>query len=411
MLLNKRDARDMCKGLRDKQIGVAEHSRTGAEQTERTKDRASRAHRNGMHRCEAGVARRPCEPRPSTGFGPHVGDGNRLASGIAVHAGAFVGLKLEQFDVPGLFGGSGQKAKLTEWVREEEPSSFDVEKVCAPFRELGEQVNNVKVIEQAVDQSDHGGKDAGFTGRISHIALLGDLIRFELESAVKNVPGDIGGTAAGGIGVRAKSYQGLGRVDLELGNEHASGLTDLSAQQRVEFGPGIAGRVGDGGLEVAVEEVQKRNAGNFGGGGGAGQILAGEIARLATKKVKSSNVFAGNDHRHGVHSADLMGEHGGTESGPPDVIRVGEVNHQNRRPLSDRIEARAFSQSELELVEHAAGYVARAEGSGRRPVKDEGDGGGIDVEEDDTGRAKAVGGFASPAAIDGGEQLLVDCHH
>jgi hypothetical protein len=227
---------------------------------------------------------------------------------------------------------------------------------------------------------------------------------------VKNVAGDIGGSAAAGVSVRAESYEGLGRVDVELGNEHASGLTDLSARERVEFGPGIAGRVSDSGLEVAVEEIQKRNAGNFGSGDSACQLLAVEMARLVTEKVKRPNVFAGDDHRHGVHTADLVAEHRGTESGPPTVVRVREVDDQNRRPLSNRIETRTFSQSELELVEHAGGAVARAEGSGRRPVEDKGHGGGIDVEQDDAGRAKAVGGFSPTAAIESGEQLFVDCH-
>jgi hypothetical protein len=403
MLLNQRDARDMCKGLRDKQIRATEHATAGAEQAERTKDRTSRPHRDGMHRCKSGVAGHLCELRPSANFGLHIGDRNKLASGIAFHARPFVGLELEQFEVPGLFGRSSEKPQLMEWVREEKTRSLHVKKVCTSLRELSEQVNDVKVIEQAVNQRDDGGKYAGFTGRVGHIALLGVLIRFELKSAVKNVAGDIGGAAASGVGVRAKSHQGLGRVDVELGNEHASGLTDLSAGKRIEVFPGVARRVGDGGLEVAVEEVQKGDAGDFGRGGGAGQMLAVETARLVTKKVKRANVFARDDDRDGIHAADVVCEHRGTEGGPPTLVGVGEVDHQNRRPSCDRIEARAFSESELELVEHAGGNVARAEGAGRGAVEDEGDSGSVEVEEDDTGRAKAIGGLGPAAAIDGGQ--------
>jgi hypothetical protein len=333
-----------------------------------------------------------------------------MAGDIALHTRAFVGLELEQFDVASLFGRGGQQPKLAQWIREKEAGSFDVEKVGALFGELGKQVNNVEVIEQAVDQSDHRGKHAGFTGGIGHAGLLGLSIRFELESAVENVAGDIGGTAAGGVGVRAKSHQGLGGVNLQLGNEHAGGLTDLSARERVEFGPRITGRVGGGSLEIPVEKVEQRDAGKFGGGDGAGQIPTVELPRLFAKEVKGADVFTGKDHRHGVHAADSVSEHRGAESGPATVVGIGEVDDQHRLALRNRIKARTFPQGELQLVEGAGGDVTRAEGRGCLPLEDKGDGGGIDVKEGDAGLAQAVGGFRPTLAIDGSAQLLLDCH-
>ena len=64
------------------------------------------------------------------------------------------------------------------------------------------------------------------------------------------------------------TINGLGRFDAELGDQHADGLADLGAAQRVKFGPGIALWVVDCGLEVVVHEVEQREAGDFGGGDG-----------------------------------------------------------------------------------------------------------------------------------------------
>jgi hypothetical protein len=54
--------------------------------------------------------------RPAIDFGLHVGDGDGLAGGVAVHTWAFVGLELEEFDFASLLGGDGQQAELLEWV-------------------------------------------------------------------------------------------------------------------------------------------------------------------------------------------------------------------------------------------------------------------------------------------------------
>src|ERR1700751_3155543 len=99
-------------------------------------------------------------------------------------------------------------------------------------------------------------------------------VGLELQSAVENVAGNVGGAATGGVGVSPQPDQGLSRLDLQLGDEHAGGLADLRAAQRVEFGPGIAVGVGDGGLQVAVHQVQKRDTCELRGGDCAGYIVA-----------------------------------------------------------------------------------------------------------------------------------------
>ena len=84
-------------------------------------DDAGGAHRDGVHGGEAGVERGGDEPRPAVGFGFEVGDGDRLAGGIAVDTRPFVGLQLEQFQFAGFLGGGGQQAQLLERVGEQEP--------------------------------------------------------------------------------------------------------------------------------------------------------------------------------------------------------------------------------------------------------------------------------------------------
>ena len=62
-----------------------------------------------------------------------------------------------------------------------------------------------------------------------------------------------GGPLRSKLTVGAQAHEGLGGLDLELGDDHAGGLADLGAGQRVEFGPGVAFGVSGGGLHITVE--------------------------------------------------------------------------------------------------------------------------------------------------------------
>ncbi len=108
MLLQDRHARDVRKRLRHQSVGLVELAWTGAEQVERAQHEARRAHRDGVHRGEAGVERGGYEPGPSRSRPVQVGDRNGLAGGIALDAGALVGLQLEELQFAGLLGGGGQ---------------------------------------------------------------------------------------------------------------------------------------------------------------------------------------------------------------------------------------------------------------------------------------------------------------
>src|ERR1700761_5693662 len=101
------------------------------------------------------------------------------------------------------------------------------------------------------------------------------LVGVESQLPVENVAGDLGGAAVGGVGVGAQAYQRFGGFDPELGDDHAGGLAHFRPAQRVEVGPGAAGRVFERGLKVGVQEVQQRGAGQLGGDHGAGQLVNG----------------------------------------------------------------------------------------------------------------------------------------
>ena len=310
-----------------------------------------------------------------------------------------------------LFGSGGQQPKLSKRVREQKTGSLDVEKIGTSFGELSKEIDNVEIVEQTVDQADDRGEHARVSrGRVNHCALLGVSIGFELESAVQDVACDIGCAAAGGVGVRAYSHKRFRRVDLQLSNDHASGLADLGARKRIEFGPRIAARVGDGGSEISVKKIQEWNAGEFGGSDGTGQVLVIKPAGPLAEKIQGSDVFTGNDNGHREDAPDVVGEHRGPESGPATIAGIGKVDDEDRPSVGNRIEAWTLPQGELQLVECPGGVIARAQRCRRRPSQDQGYGGRVDVEQIDTRLAQTVGGTRPALAIDRGAQLLLDRH-
>jgi hypothetical protein len=236
------------------------------------------------------------------------------------------------------------------------------------------------------------------------------LVGLESDSAIEDVAGDVGGAAAGGVGVGPQSDQRLGRLDLELRHEHSGGLAHLGAGQRVEFRPGVAGRVGDGGLQVGVEEVQKWDACEFGRGDASGQVFGGQLAGLMPEKVKGAHVLARDDERHGVHAANVQGQQGRTERRPPTVGGIGQVDDVNGLSLGDGVQARALAEGELQFVVPAGRGATGTKGSGGSALEDQRNGRGVDVEKYDAGIAEAIGRVYPSTSVDRREQLLLDRH-
>ena len=116
-----------------------------------------------MHRGEARLGGGRGEPRPPRRLGLHGGHRDRLSGGIAVQARALVGLQLEQLQIVDLLRGGSHQLQLAARGGEQQSRRRDIQQLRALLGELGEQVNNVEVVEQTVHQRDDRVQDASFT--------------------------------------------------------------------------------------------------------------------------------------------------------------------------------------------------------------------------------------------------------
>ena len=409
VFLKDRHAGHMGQRLADEQIGVVERAGPVAEQAECTERGACGAHGQGVHGGEPGLARGGDEVRPAVGDGVQVSDGDGRAGAVAVDARSFVSLELEEFELAGLFGGGGQQAQLLQWIGEKHTGRGDVEQTGAALGELGEQVDDVEVVEKAVDEGDYRIEDSGPRG-VSVTFPPVVIVIVQPQAAVQDVAGDVGGAATGGVGVGAKAHQGFGGIDLELGHEHPGGLADFGAGQGIEFRPGIAVGFVDRGEQVAVEDVEQRDAGDLGGGDGPGDVGVIKGANVRAEEVERADILAGDDDGHGEHGADVVAQQCGPEHGPAGFAGVCEVDGGDGGSLGDGVQAGALAEGELQLVVHARGLAAGAQRSGGRAVENQRDRSGVDVEIHHARLAEPVGGVYPTPSVNGGEELVVDRH-
>ena len=79
-----------------------------------------------------------------------------MAAAVAVQAGSFLRLQLEQFDdAHGLVGGCHQ-SQLAVGGDEHDPGGGDVEDLDAAIRQGGQQVDDVEVVDEVVGELDEG---------------------------------------------------------------------------------------------------------------------------------------------------------------------------------------------------------------------------------------------------------------
>ena len=100
-------------------------------------------------------------------------------------------------------------------IGEQEAGRGDVEQVGTAFGQVGQQVHDVEVVEQPVHQRDHRAQHAGFARMSFTMACLPASVGVQSQAPVEDVAGDLGGAAAGGVGVRAQPRQGLDRIDIQ----------------------------------------------------------------------------------------------------------------------------------------------------------------------------------------------------
>ena len=181
-------------------------------------------------------------------------------------------------------------------------------------------------------------------------------------------------------------------------------------ERRVQFGPGVAGWVGDGGLHVTVEEVEQRDAGQLGGDDGAGELRLFQAAGLVAEEIEGADVLTGDDDGHREDASDLQVQHRWAVDRPARIVGVGEIDDEHGRAPGDRVQAWTFAEEELEFVARARVFTTGSEGSGVGAVEHQGDRRRVDLEERHARLTQPVGGIHPSPAVDSGQQLLVNRH-
>ena len=83
-----------------------------------------------------------------------VGHRHRLAGAEAVHAGALVGLQLEQLQQPGPFRGGGHHLQRALLVGQQQPGRGDAQQLDAPLGQHVQEVDHVEVVDERVGHLD-----------------------------------------------------------------------------------------------------------------------------------------------------------------------------------------------------------------------------------------------------------------
>jgi hypothetical protein len=113
---------------------------------------------------EAGGERLGREAGPAVVGGGEVLVEDGLAGAVAVQAGAFLGLDLEELqDAHGVAGG-GHDPQVAFWRDEHEPGCSDIEHVDASVGEHREELDDVEVGHERVGQLHEGLGEGGFSG-------------------------------------------------------------------------------------------------------------------------------------------------------------------------------------------------------------------------------------------------------
>ena len=105
-----------------------------------------------VHRVEAGGERLGRESGPAAVDRGQVLVHDRLAGAVAVEAGAFLGLQLEQLQHAHGLAGGGHHPQVAVGGDQHEPGGADVEHVDATVGEQGQQLHDVEVGDERVGQ-------------------------------------------------------------------------------------------------------------------------------------------------------------------------------------------------------------------------------------------------------------------
>ncbi len=128
--------------------------RCPAEQVQGPDDLVAQPHRDGMHGGESHLERGGAKPRPPRGHiaGADIAGEDGLPAAEAVHAWAFIVLKLKQLRHPGLLGGRCHQPQRAAAIGQKQPRRVYLQQLHAPFGERMQELHQVKAGHQGVRQ-------------------------------------------------------------------------------------------------------------------------------------------------------------------------------------------------------------------------------------------------------------------
>jgi hypothetical protein len=152
------------------EVGLRHGARVAAEQVHRADDLVPQPQRQGVHRVEVLLVGGQDEPRPAVLVVGQVRHGHRVPAGDTVHAGALVGLLLEQLQQPGVLGGGGHDLQAAALVGQQDARRVGAQQVHALVHQFLQEVCHVVVGDQGVRQTDEPRDEGLFTIARAHHA-------------------------------------------------------------------------------------------------------------------------------------------------------------------------------------------------------------------------------------------------
>ena len=344
------------------------------------------------------------ETRPPRFLGPQIRHRQRPPRCEALQARALVGLQLEQLQLVGLLGRCRHQMQLPQGIGEEQPRGGDVEELRAVFGQLGQQLDDVEVLQQAVHQGDDGVQHAGLARYLGHqpSASRSRWARISRATSVAVFP--VAYACA-----RRRTKASAGPMFSWAMIIPVAWLTSARDSAVSSAQASLSGSA-DGGLQVLAEEIQHRNPGQVGGDERTGEMFGGQAAGPGLEEVECAGVLTADDHRHRIYAADPVGQHRRAVRRPAHLGRVGEIDHHDRRLEGHRVQARTLSVGELQLVVEPGLRPTRAECAGGRTVENQRERRTLDVEQLDARLAQPVGSLAAAVAAHSRRQLIENGH-
>jgi hypothetical protein len=137
-------------GLGGEYVGRLELSDVGPKQVDSADGQIAQVHRHGVDRPKACLECSGSELGPSVDGHGEVLVHDRLAGAKTLGTRAFFGLPLEQLQHTHRIAGRGDDPQLSRRRKQHDPGGANIEDVHTPIGEQGQQIYDVKVVNESV---------------------------------------------------------------------------------------------------------------------------------------------------------------------------------------------------------------------------------------------------------------------